>query len=83
MGTTIALLGAGGKMGARLSRNLKGSAYAVRHVEPSPAGRDRLQAELGIACVSAAEALAGAEVVILAVPVRIRSAALLADAEHR
>jgi hypothetical protein len=68
MGTTIALLGAGGKMGARLSRNLKGSAYAVRHVEPSPAGRDRLQAELGIACVSADEALAGAEVVILAVP---------------
>lgn len=68
MQTTIALFGAGGKMGARLSRNLQGSAYAVRHVEPSEAGRARLRQELGIDCVGADAALQGAQVVILAVP---------------
>jgi hypothetical protein len=66
--TTIALFGAGGKMGARLARNLKNSTYRVRHVEVSEAGRARLQQELGIACVPADAALDGAEVVILAVP---------------
>jgi hypothetical protein len=67
-GTSIALFGAGGKMGYRLSRNLIGSAYEVRHVEPGPGGRQRLKDELGIDCVSAEAALDGAEVVILAVP---------------
>ncbi|WP_349744600.1 phosphogluconate dehydrogenase C-terminal domain-containing protein [Roseateles cavernae] len=66
--STIALFGAGGKMGYRLSRNLIGSAYEVRHVEPGAGGRQRLKDELGIACVSAEAALDGAEVVILAVP---------------
>jgi hypothetical protein len=66
--TTIALFGAGGKMGVRLARNLKNSTYRVRHVEVSEAGRARLQQELGIDCVPADAALDGAEVVILAVP---------------
>ena len=66
--TSIALFGAGGKMGHRLSRNLNGSRFAVRHVEVSEAGRARLAQDFGIACVLAEEALAGAEVVILAVP---------------
>ena len=66
--TTIALFGAGGKMGVRLSKNLQGSPYRVRHVEPGAAGRKRLQDELGIACVDADSAVDGAEVVILAVP---------------
>ena len=48
---TIALLGAGGKMGVRLSKNFLKSDYRVRHVEPSPAGRQRLKDELGIECV--------------------------------
>ena len=65
---TIALFGAGGKMGYRLSRNLRASSYAVRHVEPSPAGRERLERELGIRCVDEDVALADAQVVILAVP---------------
>ncbi len=41
--TTIALFGAGGKMGARLARNLMSAAdrYRVRHVEPGAAGRPR------------------------------------------
>jgi hypothetical protein len=68
MQTTIALFGAGGKMGVRLSRNLLDSPYRVRHVESGEAGRERLRAELGIACTSAREALRGAQVVILAVP---------------
>ncbi|MCX7272220.1 MAG: NAD(P)-binding domain-containing protein [Burkholderiales bacterium] len=68
MSVTIALFGAGGKMGYRLSANLQGSEYQVRHVEPGPAGRLRLQEGLGVDCVSAAEAVDGAQVVILAVP---------------
>ncbi|UIJ45248.1 NAD(P)-binding domain-containing protein [Sphingomonas cannabina] len=64
----IALFGAGGKMGARLSRNLKSSEYDVRHVELSETGRARLRDELGIECVDQAAALEGVDVVILAVP---------------
>ncbi|MBS7664449.1 NAD(P)-binding domain-containing protein [Pseudomonas lalucatii] len=66
--TTIALIGAGGKMGFRLASNLKGSEFEVRHVEVSEAGRARLQSELGITCVDAADAVPGADAVILAVP---------------
>lgn len=65
---TIALLGAGGKMGVRLAKNLKGSRFEVRHVEVSEAGRERLRSEAGLACVDQDAALAGADVVILAVP---------------
>ena len=68
MAVTIALFGAGGKMGVRLARNLQGSAYAVRHVEVSPAGQQRLHDELGVACVAPEAAVDGADVVILAVP---------------
>ncbi len=66
--TSIALFGAGGKMGHRLSRNLKASRFSVRHVEVSDAGRARLAQDFGIACLPQEQALAGAEVVILAVP---------------
>jgi D-apionate oxidoisomerase len=66
--TTLALFGAGGKMGYRLASNLKGSAFRVRHVELNPAGQERLRSGLGLRCVSADEALDGAEVVILAIP---------------
>ena len=66
--TRIALFGAGGKMGVRLSKNLQGSPYQVRHVEPGATGRQRLKDELGIECVGADAAVDGAEVVILAVP---------------
>jgi hypothetical protein len=66
--TSIALFGAGGKMGHRLSRNLMGSRFDVRHVEVSEAGRARLAQDFGIDCVSAEAALEGAELAILAVP---------------
>ncbi len=68
MTATIALFGAGGKMGGRVTKNLMGSAYRVRHVEVGAAGRQRLKDEFGIECVSAEVALDGADVVILAVP---------------
>ncbi|GGX98305.1 semialdehyde dehydrogenase [Litchfieldella qijiaojingensis] len=66
--TTIALIGAGGKMGYRLSRNLKDSDFSVSHVEVSEQGRVRLREELGIECVDAEHAVPDADVVILAVP---------------
>ncbi|MGH6808128.1 MAG: phosphogluconate dehydrogenase C-terminal domain-containing protein [Ensifer adhaerens] len=66
--TSIALFGAGGKMGYRLAKNLKGSRFDVRHIEVSESGKARLADELGIDCVSAEAGLSGAEVVILAVP---------------
>lgn len=65
---TIALFGAGGKMGARLARNLQRSDYAVHHIEVSEVGQKRLKDELGITCVDVDTALADAQVVILAVP---------------
>jgi hypothetical protein len=68
MKETIALFGAGGKMGVRLSRNLLKSDYIVRHVEPGAVGRKRLKDELGVDCVSTDEALAKVDVVILAIP---------------
>src|SRR5438128_9294409 len=66
--TTIALFGAGGKMGYRLSTNFRASPNTIRHVEISEAGKERLKAGLGINTVGVDEALKGAEVVVLAVP---------------
>ncbi len=66
--TTVALFGAGGKMGYRLASNFRGSPYDVRHVEVSEAGRQRLKDGLGIDSVGVDKALGDAEVVVLAVP---------------
>ncbi|MBB3962680.1 phosphogluconate dehydrogenase C-terminal domain-containing protein [Rhizobium metallidurans] len=66
--TSIALFGAGGKMGYRLAKNLKGSRYDVRHVEISDVGKARLKDDLGLSTVDVDVALDGADVVILAVP---------------
>ena len=63
----VAILGAGGKMGYRVSNNLKGSPWQVSHVEVSEAGRERLKA-LDITCIDAQVALPDADVVILAIP---------------
>lgn len=68
MNEKIALFGAGGKMGVRLSKNLQNSQYRVSHVEPGMTGRQRLKDELGIDCVATALALDNVDVVILAVP---------------
>jgi D-apionate oxidoisomerase len=66
--TKIALLGAGGKMGVRLSTNLHGSRFSVDHVEVSEAGRERLKNAVGADCVDMDTALGQADVVLMAVP---------------
>jgi hypothetical protein len=69
--TKIALLGAGGKMGVRIARNLASSGYEVDPVEVSEAGRARLHSETGMQAVDQDAALAGADVVLMAVPDRL------------
>jgi D-apionate oxidoisomerase len=69
--TKIALLGAGGKMGVRLATNLRGSRFEVDHVEISEDGRQRLASAIGVDCVDQDQALAGADVVLMAVPDRL------------
>jgi D-apionate oxidoisomerase len=63
----ITLVGAGGKMGLRLTRNLKNSAFEMAYLEVSPAGIEKLK-QMGVSVSSAEKALADADVVILAVP---------------
>jgi D-apionate oxidoisomerase len=63
----IVVLGAGGKMGYRVSNNLRGAPYSVSHVEVSDVGRARLK-ELGLEAKSAQDVLPDADVVILAIP---------------
>jgi hypothetical protein len=64
---TVALIGAGGKMGMRLTRNLKDSLFSMSYVEISPAGQEKL-GELGVNVSHAEQVVPGADVVILAVP---------------
>ena len=64
---TIAVVGAGGKMGMRVSDNLQRSDHDVRYVEKSPAGQRRTS-DAGRTVTDAEIAVADAEVVILAVP---------------
>lgn len=68
MATAVALLGAGGKMGLRITDQLEDrSDYEMSYVEPATEGRERL-AERGVTATSQETALDGADVVILAVP---------------
>lgn len=69
--TKIALLGAGGKMGVRLATNLQDTRFSVDPVEVSEEGRARLKDAIGTECVDRSQALADADVVILAVPDRL------------
>jgi hypothetical protein len=64
---TIALLGAGGKMGCRIADNLRRTDWNIRYVEVSERGRAAL-AERGLNVVAAEQALADSEAVILALP---------------
>ena len=66
--STIALMGAGGKIGLRITKNLKDSIdHTTLYVEISEAGKAKL-AELRVQATSQEEALKSADVVILAVP---------------
>jgi hypothetical protein len=65
---TIALMGAGGKMGCRIADQLRTlPEYRMLYIEISPAGLANL-AERGLSATPQEEALAQADVVILAVP---------------
>jgi hypothetical protein len=67
---TIALMGAGGKMGCRITDNIKDVGhYNVHYVEVSEAGNANL-AKRGLSSTPQADALAAADVVILALPDR-------------
>ena len=64
----VAILGAGGNMGRRITKALLGDGdYVVRHIEPSERGQGLL-ADLGVTTTELEPGLAGAEVVIFAVP---------------
>jgi D-apionate oxidoisomerase len=64
---TVAVIGAGGKMGMRVSANLDASGHTVRFSENSPTGQERVRAQ-GRELTDADTAVADADVVILAVP---------------
>jgi hypothetical protein len=69
--TTIALIGAGGKMGCRITDHLKDNpAYSLRYVECSERGLAAL-AERGVRPTPSDPAVHDAKVVILAVPDRV------------
>ena len=67
MKTKVVLIGAGGKMGMRLTHNLKNSDYDVSYVEVSPAGIEKLE-EKGISVADADKVIPDADAVIFAVP---------------
>jgi hypothetical protein len=63
----VTVVGAGGKMGQRISNNLARSDYRVRYCENSPHGRELITG-LGRELTDTDEAVAQSDVVILAVP---------------
>lgn len=66
--SAIALMGAGGKMGMRITRKIKDHPdYTMLYVEVSEAGKATL-AELGLSVTAQDEAIKQADVIILAVP---------------
>ncbi|WP_308469014.1 phosphogluconate dehydrogenase C-terminal domain-containing protein [Rathayibacter soli] len=64
---TIAVIGAGGKMGMRVSNNLVKTDHTVRYVENSPAGQQRTR-DAGRELTDAAAAVDDADIVVFAVP---------------
>jgi D-apionate oxidoisomerase len=65
--TKVVLAGAGGKMGVRLTNNLKNSEYEMAYLEISPQGMQRL-GEKGVTVTAAGECIPDADILILAVP---------------
>jgi len=64
---SVAVIGAGGKMGMRVSANLAKSGHTAFYSENSPAGQDRVRAA-GREITATETAVPQADVVILAVP---------------
>lgn len=67
MSKIITLVGAGGKMGCRITDNFIKSGYRVHYLEVAPKGLENLRAR-GIVVAEAAPAVPASDVVILAVP---------------
>ena len=67
MSTRIALIGAGGKMGCRLTDNFIKTPYLVDYVEVSERGQENLRSR-GVEVVAEDRAVPNAQAVILAVP---------------
>ncbi len=65
--TKVCLVGAGGKMGLRLTHNLKDSVHSMSYLELSPAGIGKLE-EKGVKVSVQTEVIPAADIVILAVP---------------
>jgi D-apionate oxidoisomerase len=63
----ITLVGAGGKMGCRLTDNFLKTDYVVHYLEVSPKGIENLR-QRGVTLSAPSEAIPAADVVILAVP---------------
>lgn len=63
----VALFGAGGKMGNRITDNLRNENYDMLYVEVSPAGIENLKNK-GLSVTSEAEAIQSADAIVLAVP---------------
>jgi D-apionate oxidoisomerase len=64
---TVTVVGAGGKMGMRISANLDRAPYRTLYAETSPAARDRVSAA-GRVLTDAMDAVPRSDMVILAVP---------------
>lgn len=67
MKQSVALLGAGGKMGLRVTQKLVDAGYDVRAVEPGEVGKKRL-ADAGLSASEMPAAIDGADVVVMALP---------------
>jgi D-apionate oxidoisomerase len=67
---TIALMGAGGKIGCRIADRLRNTRYRMHYVEVSDAGRENLR-KRGFETTPQDQALRDADFVILAVPDRL------------
>lgn len=65
--TKVALFGAGGKMGGRITENMMRSEFDTMYVEISPAGIEKLKA-MGLSVTDGKKAAAAADAVVLAVP---------------
>lgn len=81
MARSVAMFGAGGKMGFRVTKKLHDAGYDLRAIEIGEEGRARL-AEAGIKAQPVETALDGAEVVVLALPDNIIGK-IAADIEQR
>lgn len=65
----LAILGAGGKMGSRITANLKDEAgLDISYIEISAAGRERLKERFGVEATDSYDALQQVQTVIFAVP---------------